>query len=236
MRPKRLFKKLGEISTTGFSTFFLDVAMGILTVLFNRQIMTYLGANALAVYGPIINISTFVQCCAYSVGQAAQPIVSVNFGAGEGGRIRKTLRLAVGTCAAFGIFWTALSLAAPNLYVRIFMSPTEEILEIAPAMIRAYSLSFLLLPFNIFSTYYFQAILRSKAAFRVSVARGLVISGALILLLPLVLPADSIWYAMPVTELLTFVYAALTVRKYTRELPEGTEHFEMRAKPAMHRI
>ena len=90
-RPTAVLKKFREISVTGFSTFFIDVAMGILTVLFNRQIMEYLGANALAIYGPIINVSTFVQCCAYSVGQAAQPIISTNYGAGNGNRIKQTL-------------------------------------------------------------------------------------------------------------------------------------------------
>lgn len=50
--------KLKEISISGFSAFFVDAAMGILTVLFNRQIMKYLGSNALAIYGPIITVST----------------------------------------------------------------------------------------------------------------------------------------------------------------------------------
>lgn len=69
VRVERLPRKLWEITASGFSSsFFIDVAMGILTVLFNRQIMRYLGSDALAVYGPIINVSTFVQCCAYSVG------------------------------------------------------------------------------------------------------------------------------------------------------------------------
>lgn len=76
VRPERLGEKLRAISVTGFSTFFVDVAMGILTVLFNRQIMRWLGSDAMAVYGPIIQISTFAQCCAYSVGQASQPIIS----------------------------------------------------------------------------------------------------------------------------------------------------------------
>ena len=222
VRPEQLMRKLREISVTGFSTFFIDVAMGILTVLFNRQIMRYLGANALAVYGPIIQVSTFVQCCAYSVGQAAQPIISTNFGAGKGGRIRETLRLALWTTAAFGIFWTALSMGCPNLYIRIFMSPTAEILEMAPAIIRTYALSFLLLPFNIFSTYYFQAIMKPAAAFVVSVARGLVISGILILVLPVLAGADSLWLAMPVTELLVAVYASCMIRKDTNALPGGT--------------
>lgn len=40
------------------------------------------------------------------------------------------------------------------------MTPTPEIMKIAPWIIRCYGLSFLLLPFHIFSTYYFQAILK----------------------------------------------------------------------------
>ena len=223
VRPKHLANKLWKITVTGFSSFFIDVAMGILTVLFNRQIMKYLGSNALAIYGPIINVSTFVQCCAYSVGQASQPIISTNFGAGKASRIRETLRCALWTVAFFGVFWTALSAACPNLYIRIFMSPTETILAMAPAIIRAYAISFLLLPFNIFSTYYFQAILQPRAAFIVSVARGLFISGALILTLPLIAGPDSLWFAMPVTELITAIYAAACIRKDTAALPERAE-------------
>lgn len=116
---------------TGFSTFFIDIAMGILTILFNRQIMKYLGSNALAIYGPIVNVSTFVQCCAYSVGQAAQPIISINFGAKEWTRIKEILRYALYSVAGFGIFWTLLSVLVPNLYIYIFMKPTTEILQMA---------------------------------------------------------------------------------------------------------
>ena len=116
---------------------------------------------------------------------------------------------------------TALSMLCPNLYIRIFMSPTPEILRIAPAIIRTYALSFLLLPLNIFSTYYFQAIMRPKAAFIVSVARGLVISGVLILVLPVLAGAGSIWFAMPITELAVAFYAVSAMRRYTLALPEG---------------
>ncbi len=220
VKIEKLFTKLREISVTGFSTFFIDVAMGILTVLFNRQIMKYLGSNALAIYGPIINVSTFVQCCAYSVGQAAQPIISVNFGAGQGKRIKETLKLSIWTTVFFGLFWTALSMAFPNLYIHIFMTPTEEILQMAPSIIRSYGISFILLPFNIFSTYYFQAIMKPKAAFIVSVARGLVISGALIIILPLIFNANILWFAMPITELIVLIYSAIMMKKYTTALPE----------------
>lgn len=218
VKPAQLPRKLKDITVTGFSTFFIDVAMGILTILFNRQIMNYLGNDALAVYGVIVNISTLAQCCTYSVGQASQPIISTNFGAGRGDRIRRTLKYALGTAAVFSLFWTALSMAAPNLFIRIFMSPTPEVLEIAPGIMRCYCSSFILLPLNIFSTYYFQALMKPKAAFIVSVARGFVLSGILIYLLPAAAGADSIWFAMPITELAVAIYVICEMVKCTRSL------------------
>ncbi len=218
VRPVALGAKLWKITVTGFSTFFVDVAMGILTILFNRQILALLGANALSVYAIIINISTLVQTCAYSIGQAAQPILSTNFGAGQGGRIRRVLVYALGTVAALSVIWTVVDLAFPNALVRLFMTPTEEILTIAPTILRRYSISYLLLPFNIFSTYYFQALMRPGTAFAVSEYRGAVICGALIYLMPMVAWSDAIWFAMPVTELVVAVYVTVMMVRYTREL------------------
>lgn len=221
-KPTKLLSKLKSISVTGFSTFFIDVAIGILTMLFNRQILKYLGTDALSVYGIIINISTFVQCCAYSIGQASQPIISTNFGAKQWNRISQILKYALGTAAVFGLIWTALAELVPNLFVRIFMTPTEEILAIAPNIIRSYGISFLLLPFNIFSTYYFQVLMKPTASFLVSVGRGAVISGILIYLLPAALGANAIWFAMPITELIVAIAVALTMIRYTKKLSENS--------------
>ena len=93
------------------------------------------------------------------------------------------------------------------------MRPSAEILAIAPAIIRRYSVSFVLLPVNIFSTYYFQSILRPKDSFIVSIARGLLVSGLLIFALPALFAPEAIWWAMPLTELVTSVYAAYAMWK-----------------------
>lgn len=180
--------------------------------------MKYLDSDALAIYGPVINVSTIVQCCAYSVGQAAQPIISINYGAKKYGRIKETLKYALYTVSIFALFWTVISMVWPNAYIYIFMKPTDSILAAAPAIIRRYSLSFILLPLNIFSTYYFQALLEPKAAFLVSVLRGCLISGALILLLPVVVNVDALWFAMPITELLVALLALYYIVRYTKAL------------------
>lgn len=219
-KPENLFFMLKTISITGFSTFFIDVAMGILTMLFNRQILKYLGTEALSVYGIIINISTFVQCCAYSIGQASQPIISTNLGAGKGERISQILKYALGTAAVFGLIWTVLAEFVPTLFVNIFMTPTEKILAIAPNIIRSYGISFILLPLNIFSTYYFQALMKPATSFAVSVSRGALVSGIFIYLLPAIAGADAIWFSMPLTELIVAIYVIAMIIKYTKQLPK----------------
>ena len=65
-------------------------------------------------------------------------MISTNFGAGKGERIVQILRYALETAAVFGVIWTALALSVPNAFVRIFMTPTESILAIAPEIIRKY--------------------------------------------------------------------------------------------------
>ncbi len=216
-------RKLSRICSVGFPTAVSDVAMGVVTILFNRQIMKYLGVDALSVYGILAQIVPLVQCCAYGAGQAAQPILSQNLGAGKHRRIRECNRYAIGTSLVFGIFWIVFVAGFPNLFVYLFMAPTPEVLAIAPAIIRAYSAAFFFVPWNIYGTYFFQSLLKQKVALIVSLARGIVLPAILILLLPAVAGADRIWYAMPVTEGIVAVLCFLQMRSTLSSLNQTRE-------------
>ena len=204
-------RKIKNISVSGFSTGINDLAMGVISVLFNRQIMKYLGTDALAVYGILIQCTVFVQCLAYGTGQAAQPILSQNYGAGKMDRIGVCLKYSVYTSAVMGLACTGVLLAAPNVFVRLFMNPTPAVLKIAPDILRIYGISYRMLPFNILATYYFQSVMKANTAAILSVGRGVVISGILILLLPAVFGADSIWYSMIITEIFIMAYGIFSM-------------------------
>lgn len=218
MRVHRFFSKFKNVAVAGFSTFFVDVAMGIVTALLNNQIMKYVGSDALAVYGVVVYVSTVVQCCGYSVGQAAQPMISANLGAKQYKNIRKTLKYAVGAAFLFAAVWTVLMMSFPKQTIALLMDATQEVLAIAPHIVRLYALSFVLLPFNVFSTYYFQSLMKPAVSFGISIARGALVSGTLILTLPLLLRETGLWLAMPMTEVLVFVAAVYLMKKYTNEL------------------
>jgi len=201
------------LTTNGFSSFVSDVAMGIVAMLFNRQIMRFFGSEALAVYGVVVQITVLVQCSTYGVGQAAQPIITTNFGAEKYMRVRETNKHGIMTAGVFGLAWIVASMLFPNAFVHLYMRPTENVLAMAPAIIRIYGLSFLLLPINIYSTYYFQSVMKPITALIVSLARGVVLCSALVYVLPALLGSSAIWWVMPITELLVAIYALLSMKR-----------------------
>ena len=79
----------------------------------------------------------------------------------------------------------------------------------------------MLLSLNILSTYYLQALIKQRAAFVVSVSRGLVLSSILIYLLPAAFEPSAIWWTMPITELVVAIFVVNRMVTYTKQLPKG---------------
>lgn len=207
------FKKLKRIVVMGISNFVVDIAMGVVALIFNNQIMKYLGAAALGVYGVVSNLATVVQTFGYAVGEAAQAIISVNFGAGKADRIRKTVKYSAITSAVIGVCSFALIELFPLPIVKFYMSATPEVLMIAPAIMRSYFVAMIFLVFNVFSTYYFQSIGRPIISTTVSLMRGIVVSGALLIILPLIFGGNAIWLSAPIAEAVVFIFVIVAIKK-----------------------
>lgn len=213
VKVEKPLDKLIDVVKTGFAPCFLDLASAILTTIFNLRVSLLLGTSAFAVLGVLSSINSFSLCCAYAVGQAAQPIISINFGAGKPERVKGTLKYAIASTAVIGGIFYAAIFFAPNLLVTLFMTPTPEVLEVAPAILRVYCSSYILMNINIFATYYFQSIMKDGVSFIVSISRGLLVSGGLAILLPMLLGPSSIWLAVPIADVLVLIGVVIMMKK-----------------------
>ena len=203
---------------TGFGTAVLDLGVVIIAILINNQIMRYGSTTALAVYGVVATISSLFQAIFNGVGQAIQPIVSANCGAGLLDRIKQTWKLAVTTVVGLGIVFTAVGMLFPTQMVRLFMDVTPEVIAAAPGIIRPYFLVFLFLGFNIAATYYLQSAMHSKMSMVVGILRSIAVSGLLVIVLPSLLDNIlGVWLAMPIAELIVMVIALCYIRKEIRK-------------------
>ena len=219
VRPQHLWGDLRAVCTTGFAPFIVDISLGATIALFNNQILRLSDADHLAVYGVITNCVVLFQCSFYAVGQAIQPLVSINHGAQQHDRVRQLLRLSLITAAGMGVLFCGVTELFPTPILRLFMDVTDSVLAIGPAILRVYGIGFLLMGGSIVASYYFQSILQSGRSLLISLLRGFFFSAALLVLLPILFGFDAIWWGIPVAELLTLLVSVLLRKKAASEPP-----------------
>ena len=93
----------------------------------------------------------------------------------------------------------AAGLAAP--LSRLFVGYDPELFTLTRHGLRLYSLSFLLVGFNIFGSAFFTALGNGAVSACISFLRTLLFQVAAVLLLPLLLGIDGIWLAVTAAEL-----------------------------------
>lgn len=206
-RPAAAAKKLRSIVSTGFAPFIVDLSFGVTVLLFNRQIVRYAGNTELAVFGTVATVAILFQSLFYGVGQAIQPIVSVNNGAGLGGRVAQIRRYAITAAIVMSLLFFALTELFPGAVLRLYMAPDEAVMAIGPGIMRIYNISLLFMGINVVASYYLQSILYSVQSIIISLSRGFVLCALFILLLPAAFGFDAIWLSMPLAEFFTAIYA-----------------------------
>ena len=158
---------------------------GIVIFFFNQQLLRYQGDLGVSVYGIISNTAIVVTCLSNGICQAAQPIISTNFGAGLPERIDHVRRLGLRTALLICAVPTILGLAVPNLFTYIFLNPDANVLALAPTAVRLYFTGFLITGVNMFLIGYFQSTVKPAYALFLCLMRGCILSIVFVKLLPL---------------------------------------------------
>ena len=60
--------------------------------------------------------------------------------------------------------------------------------------------------------------MKANYAFIISVCRGVIISGALIVVLPMIFAPSAIWMAMPITEAVVFIFAVVSIKLSSKKI------------------
>ncbi len=219
VRPHHVGGETVKILANGFGSAFLEIAMVVTTVVINNLIMHYSGAAALSVYGFTLTIAALIIHIYMGVGQAAQPIWSMNFGAGKTERIQKVLRMAVTVMAVLSVLFTLSGLLFPAEITRVFVRETPEVMAIAPHILRIYFLSFIFLGVNILAILYLQSISQDRKATVLTVLRGIAVNIALLVVLPMIMGADGIWWAVVIAEAAVTIFSVAFIIKARKALP-----------------
>lgn len=207
-----------KIFANGFTSFVIEISSGITIFVLNLQLLKYVGNLGVSVYGIICNTALVVICLCKGVEQAAQPILSINHGAGMTKRILKVQSLSLKTSVIICTIPVLLGLLVPDLFTYIFLNPTKEILALSASAIRIYFIGFLFLGVNMVFICYFQSVAKAGYSLLLCLLRGCVLVIVLALVLPYFFGSMGIWLSFPIAEILTMLLGIFIYRKDTQRL------------------
>ena len=198
-----------EAGINGSSEFMTSVSSSIIGMLYNHQFLNYVGEKGIVAYGVVMYVNMIFSATfnGYTVGCA--PVIGYHYGAGNHSELRSLLKKSLAITSIMGISMTIIAelFAAP--LSGIFVGYNQEILEFTIHGFRIFALAFTLMGIVSFSSGFFTALSDGVTSAAISFMRTLVFQVINVLLIPIILGIDGIWYSAVIAELMAIVVSAL---------------------------
>ena len=201
-------RALGKTCVNGSSELMTNIAMSLVSMLYNIQLMKYAGENGVAadgvlMYVCIIFLAVFI---GYTVGVA--PVIGFHYGAANHDELKglrkKSFRI-IGLCAVVMFLLAEFLLAEP--LAALFVGYDPELMALTLHAFKIFSFVFLFAGFAIFGSGFFTALNNGLISALIAFLRSLVFEAGFVLLLPLVFGMDGIWISTAAAELVAATLA-----------------------------
>lgn len=190
------------ICFNGMSELMTNIALSVVAIVYNAQLMRYVALNGVSAYG-IINYIGFIFVAVfigYAVGVA--PIVGYHFGADNKEELKNILKKSSLIMGVLGILMTVIAVVFAEPFAKIFTDGDKELLALTVRGMRLYALCFLLCGFNIFASSFFTALSNGAISLFLSFFRTFIFPIVAVFILPLMWEVDGIWLSIATAEVI----------------------------------
>ena len=204
-KPQFDFKDILKSITNGSSEFVGNVSSSLIAILFNMQLLKYIGEIGVSAYG-IIGYVCFIFFSVYSgFTMGISPVIAYNFGAKNKPELSNVIKRSFDIVAVSGLFMTIFSLALSRPLSMIFANNYPELLDLSTRAMMIYSVCYFVAGFSMFGSGLFTALNNGLISAFISICRTLVYQVIAVMTLPLVMGVDGIWLSIVIAETLSAV-------------------------------
>ncbi|HOW15120.1 MATE family efflux transporter [Methanosarcina sp.] len=214
-------KIVKEIGSIGVGSFVMQVSASVMMIFVYNALATYGGDVAIAVFGTIIKVNSFIFLPLLGMAFGLQPIVGYNYGAKQFGRIAEAVKLTLMATMSFGTFGLIMIYLFTGQILGLF-SADPQYLDVGKHAVRIMLLGMPLIGLNVVSMTVFQALGKARPSFLLSLSRQVLFLIPLVVILPGYFELDGVWAAYPISDLLAFLlsgYLLLRVYRIFKEHP-----------------
>ena len=167
----------------GLSPFIMQSTESLISVCFNSSLFRYGGDPAVGTMTILTSVMQFAMMPMMGLSQGAQPILSYNYGARNGSRVREAFRCLLVSCLGYSmVFWCAAELF-PAAFIRLFNSDSA-LVEYGSWALRIYVASMGIFGIQIACQQTFVSLSYAKTSLFLAALRKLILLIPLIYILP----------------------------------------------------
>ena len=204
----------------------LMTAMPSLLVSILNALLVGLHALAVAAFGLYFKLQTFVYMPANGLIQGMRPIVSYNYGAGQGRRLHLVIRWSLALTAIIMALGTLIAWGVPRQIMGLF-DADEAMIAVGVPMLRITSLGFLVSTLGTVMAGCFEALGKGLYSLSISLLRQLLVIPPLAMVFSLSWGLNGVWAAFPVAETLAALVAVLLYRKVMQQTDRQLQNSEV---------
>lgn len=213
---------VSSILSIGMSPFAMQVAASIVVILINMSLIHHGGDLAVGALSIQNSVSIFIVMIIVGLNQGVQPIVGYNFGAGHNERMFDTLKKAMLVATIFSTLGFVLGVFFPNTIVGLFTND-PALKSLSVDALRISLLVFPLVGSQIVISNFFQSIGKAKISMFLSLTRQVLFLIPALIILPPIFGLDGVWYAMPLSDILSIILTAITFVLFLKRMRVNKE-------------
>lgn len=187
----------------GSSEMMANLSLSVVNILYNFRLMELAGEDGLAAYGVIMYVNFVFMAIFFGYAVGSSPIISYHYGAGNANEIKSLKKKSLTIIALSAAAMTLLAELLAYPLAKIFVGYDEALLAMTARGFMLYSLSFLVMGFNVFGSSFFTALNNGGVSAAISFLRTFLFQIFSVLVLPLLLGIDGIWLSVVIAELLS---------------------------------
>jgi len=207
---------LVKVCTNGLSEYIGNVALSIVGICYNAQLLKYMGENGVAAYGILMYFGLCFASIFIGYNITVTPVVGYNFGAQDHTELQSLLKKSLKISTASGCIMAGLIILAARPLAGIFVHYDPALEEMTVRAIRLYFLSFTLCGINMFASAWFTALNNGLVSAVAAFSRTLVFELSSIFIIPAIFGIENIWYACDAAELMAFIVSVILLLSFRK--------------------
>lgn len=212
-------KIIKEIGAIGTGSFIMECSNSIMMIFVYNALATYGGDVAIAVFGVVMKINSFIFMTLLGMAFGLQPVVGFNYGAKKYERIAEAVKISLVATTTFGVIGLTIIYFLREQLLGLF-STNPEYLKLGKNAIMIMVLGTPLIGMNVITSTLFQALGKAKPAFLLSISRQLLFLIPAVIVLPRVYKLNGVWAAFPVSDSLAFLLSSFLLFRLYRFFKE----------------